>query len=353
MRCLLFIVLLALGLCFSPPEGRAFSFLPERGQTGVIATVNGRPIFLHSVESLHDMDGSADLLAHSPSVDLLQQQYGDALAALIVYALVDQELEKRGLLITDEAVRAEEAAIRADYPSGAFEAMLQENAIELEAWRELIRARLAVRLFQKTVLRPRFTVSPEEIQAEYAANGSLVAQPEKVHIAWVEDTEKKRLEGVRKAWLAEGTLPPEPTGHGSDMQTGSRVDFLKISPARLPETLRNDLSALKPNQATPVRQERGVSFFAALLARIPARTLDLVEAYPFMEALVVERKLPDAYAEWVTEALAHADIRVAPQLQPHNRPQQKRQPPTRGDSAMRQDDNPRPTKDAGQEKGQD
>lgn len=282
MRCLLFTVLLTFGMCLLPLEGRAFSFFSQEDQTGAVATVNGRPIFLHRVESLHDMDGSADLLAHTPSVELLQQQYGDALAVLIVYALVDQELETRGLLITDEAVRAEEDAVRADYPSGTFEAMLQENAIELEAWRDFVRARLAVQLFQKTVLRPRFTVSPEEIQAEYAANAALVEQPEKVHIAWVEDTDKKRLESVRNAWLADGTLPSETTN--PDTQAGSRVDFLKISPARLPEALRKDLSTLKPKQATPIRQERGVHFFAALLDRIPARKLDLVEAYPLMEA---------------------------------------------------------------------
>lgn len=352
MRCLLFTVLLACGMCLLPGEGGAF-FPSEEKQTGVVATVNGRPILLHSVESLYDMNGGADLLAHAPSVELLQRQYGDALAALIVYTLIDQELETRGLLITDEAVRAEEAAIRADYPSGAFEVMLQENAIELEAWRECVRARLAVRLFQKTVLRPRFTVSPEEIQAEYAANAALVEQPEKVHIAWVEDTDKKRLESVRNTWLADGTLPSETTRQGPDTQAGSRVDFLRISPTRLPETLRRDLSTLKPNQATPIRQERGVHFFAALLARVPARTLDLVEAYPLMEALVVERKLPDAYAEWVAEALTRADIRVAPQLQPHRRPQQKRRPQAREDSALPQSDTPRPAEDAGQEKGQD
>ena len=180
MRCFLFLFLFAGSMCCVPSEAPAFSFLTEREQTGVIATVNGRPITLHRLEALHDIDGDADLLAHAPSLELLQQQYGDALAALIVHELVAQELEKRKLSITDEAVRAEEAAIRADYPPGEFEVMLQENAIDLDAWRERVRARLAVQLFQKSVLRPRFSVSPEEIRAEYAAPAALTNHPKNV-----------------------------------------------------------------------------------------------------------------------------------------------------------------------------
>ena len=138
----------------------------------------------------------------------------------------------------------------------------------------------------------------------YAASAALTNQPEIVEIIWVEDTDKKRLEDARNAWLANKTIP---SGSASEK---SRAYLLRISPARLPETLRRDLTAIKPRQATPIRQESGVHFFAGLLARVPARTLDIVEAYPLMEALVVERKLPAAYVEWVTDALSRAEIRV-------------------------------------------
>lgn len=335
MRCFLFLFLFVGSLCCVPAETSAFSVLAEKEQTGVIATVNGRPITLHRLEALHDIDGDADLLAHTPSLELLQQQYGDALAALIVHELVAQELEKRNLSVSDETVRAEEAAIRADYPPGEFEVMLQENAIDLNAWRERVRARLAVQLFQKSVLRPRFSVSPEEIQAEYAANAALVKQPEKVEIIWVEDTDKKRLEDVRNAWLTDKTILSGITPEGS------RANVLRISPTRLPETLRRDLAAIKPQQATPIRQEGGVHFFAGLLARFPARTLDVVEAYPLMEALVVERKLPAAYAEWVTEALSRADVRVVSRLQPDALSgQTRRNAADRGEPMPRQSDKP-------------
>lgn len=349
MRCFLFLFLFlfAGSMCCVPSEAPAFSFLTEREQTGVIATVNGRPITLHRLEALHDIDGDADLLAHAPSLELLQQQYGDALAALIVHELVAQELEKRKLSITDEAVRAEEAAIRADYPPGEFEVMLQENAIDLDAWRERVRARLAVQLFQKSVLRPRFSVSPEEIRAEYAASAALTNQPEKVEIIWVEDTDKKRLEDARNAWLANKTIPS-----GSAPEK-SRAHLLRISPARLPETLRRDLTAIKPRQATPIRQESGVHFFAGLLARVPARTLDIVEAYPLMEALVVERKLPAAYVEWVTDALSRADIRVVSRLQPDALPGRTRRGAKSGGAPMPLQSDKPPAAEIDGKKGQD
>ena len=168
-----------------------------------------------------------------------------------------------------------------------------------------------------------------------------------MEIIWVEDTDKKRLEDARNAWLANKTIP---SGSASEK---SRAYLLRISPARLPETLRRDLTAIKPRQATPIRQESGVHFFAGLLARVPARTLDIVEAYPLMEALVVERKLPAAYVEWVTDALSRADIRVVSRLQPDALPGRTRRGAKSGGAPMPLQSDKPPAAEIDGKKGQD
>lgn len=303
MRCFLFA--LAFVLLISG-QGGAASF--ENKRAGVMATVNGRPITLHQVESLYDVNEGAALLARNPSVEFLQEQYGASLATLIVNALILDELEKRGFPITDEEAREAEELVRADYHPGDFETMLQESYIELDAWRGLLRQRLALSRFQEKVLRPRFSISREEIEARYKADKDIYTQPEKVDIIWFQDLDKASLEARRSAFLA-GNADQEDDG-------STERESVRIGISRLPAQLRKEIASLKPGQASPIIQEGGLWQFAVLRARIPARTLSIVEAYPQLEASLIESKFEPVYDAWLAEALVRADIHIVAELKP-------------------------------------
>lgn len=280
---------------------------------GVVATVNGQNITLRQVESLHDVSGEAPAMAENPSVELLQQQYGKNLVNLIVAALIQQELERRGIFITDEELKNAEQHIRADYnPPEEFENELQEEYLDIDTWRELMRRCLSVQRFQEQVLRPRFSITADEVKASFAENKTSFDIPAQIEIFWAEDEDKTRVEELREQWnelikKGNGSIPVTVTGF---------PPVLRISPQRLPPQLRKDLTAIKPGQPTPIRYDGEVHQFAVLLKHIPARKLTVVEAYPLVEQMLMEEKLEPAYASWLQQALAEAVIHVAPDLYP-------------------------------------
>lgn len=322
MRVFLFLFLV---LVLAPGNGwGGGSFFVSGESGGVIATVNGSPITLHLLEGLYDINEKGVLLASAPSVGLLQKQYVATLGTLIVHELIVQELGKRGLSVSDAQLEAEEALVRSNYPPGKFEEILGEAFLDLDIWRELVRQRLAVRLFREKVLRPRLTVSQQEIEAEYAASEDLINQPEKVKILWFEDVDRERLTSRRTSWINSKKAAGAPAvgaGKGEPSEADEQWNELEeevlcVSTDRLPAFLRKDLAALKPGEATPIRHESGMYAFAVLQGRLPRRRLGFAEVYPFLEASLVERKEAAVYDAWLAEALSHADIRVAARLKP-------------------------------------
>lgn len=301
MRSLL-LLFMAFFLMF-PDSSEAFDLFSKipfakKQQVDVIATVNGQPITLHQLEVLNDLEGN--FLAQNPSLELLQKQYGFALTTLIVHALVMQDLQKRGITITDDEVSVEEATIRADYPPEIFETMLQEEYLDLQTWREILRQRLALKIFREKVLRPRLSFSQEEMEAEYKARDDLVKQPEKVEFFWFQNTDKKILEEQRNAWINE--------------QNKADSELVRIPIARLSILFQKDLTALTPSKASPIRQEGETYHFFVLQQRLPAHTLSLLESWMLLEESLVEKKLDTAYSAWLDEVLPKSKITIASKL---------------------------------------
>ncbi|MEG1610131.1 MAG: SurA N-terminal domain-containing protein [Bilophila sp.] len=326
--CLFLLVLLVL---LVPLSVGATESLPP----GAVATVNGHVITLRQIEAFHDVGGGALVMAQSPSVELLQEQYGSSLFTLIVQALMQQELERRGLMITDEEVLAAEKEVQSDYTTQeVFEKELQEEYIDLSVWRELMRRRLVTQRFQQRVLRPRFTLSPQEVEAYYTQNKALFHTPEQIEILWIQDTDKETVAALRARWLKEqkqsGALDAkkELSAQGEPDTARDLADTpalaekmknserLRVNPARLPVQLRKDLGSVKQGQATPVRQEGGIYQFAVLCNTFPARKLSVAQALPIIEQVLVEARLEPVYAAWIEETLPQAVIRIAPGLKP-------------------------------------
>lgn len=304
---------------------------------GAVATVNGHVITLRQIEAFHDVSGEGLVMAQSPSVELLQEQYGSSLCTLIVQALMQQELKRRDLAVTDEEVLAVEAQVRADYATPElFEKELQGEYIELSVWRELTYQHLVAQRFQQRVLRPRFTIAPEEVEAYYRENKSLFLHPEQVELLWFQDADKTTVETLRVRWIKEQDkkTPDAGTKDAGTKEAGTKketereskpaaaastpIDWdsekVRVGPERLPAQLRKDLAVIKPGQATPVRQEGNMYQFAVLCRTLPARTLSAAEALPFIEQTLVEARLEPAYAAWIEETLPQAVIRIAPGL---------------------------------------
>ncbi|ABB38835.1 SurA domain-containing protein [Oleidesulfovibrio alaskensis G20] len=275
-------------------------------QQGVVATVNGSPVYLQELEARYDLDHLSWSGAMVPSVDQLRKDYGSALAGLIVQRLVEQDLEKSGLDVTDEEVLKAEEEVRADYPPGEFEKVLVEDYIDLATWRYMLRQHLQREKFRSEILRPAISLSFEEAEDYYKAHLSDFYLPERINFLYISGPDRGTVEKARDL-LTEGKDRAEVLGSFSQLS----VRELKMREDRIHGTWKQLLAKLEDGQASPVLNgEAGYEAFI-MLGLLPEKVLGPSQAYPIIERLLIEEKMQQVYAQWLEKRLESAEVKVS------------------------------------------
>jgi len=282
---------------------------PKQEEQGVVARVNGQPITLHQLQFKHDFD-QLGIAATNPSVAKLKSEYGQALSELVIRELLSQTLAAKGLAVTDEELAAAEASIRADYPEGAFEEVLVEEYIDINFWREELRARLSVEKFFAEVLRPGISIDYREAEQYYADHVQDFYMPQRVRFVRV---------GGPSRDVVENALEFYKGGESLDAMT---AEFDQISTReivmrqdRLTKDWADALGGLKPGESSPVLTARRGFEALVFSERIPAQTLDPSQAYPLIERELLDNKLMAAFSAWLDGQMAVAVITVTPLLE--------------------------------------
>ncbi len=278
---------------------------------GEVARINGRAVTLAQLEAMRDAVGAGAEGSLPQTTEQLRREYGFALAELLVCELVNQQLEKKKIPVTPEEIAAEETLIRGDYPGNSFETMLREEAIDLDLWRFLLKNRLAVQKLRRELLRPSISIKSEEVEAYYHQNNKEFARPAWVYYIVISGTDKASVESAR-ALLLSTADPSRVRRDFPDLQ----VLATRMSRDRLAPPLEEAIARLKPGQTTAVRAAAQDFRTMLLLDEGPEKRLTPTEAYPLIEAVLLERKLDEAYDQWADKQLARAKIRVARQFLP-------------------------------------
>ena len=277
--------------------------LPRAGE---VARINGRSITFAQLEAMRDTAFMPLEPDSSDAFEKLRSEYGYALAELLLLELVKQQLERKKQSVTAEELAAEEALIRADYPAGAFERKVAEDAVSLETWRFLLCNRLSLQKFQQTVLRQNISIGSEEVEEYYRGHMAEFIRP-----AWISFI---MLSGEKREAVEEA--------HGRLMETGDPVlvqkempavgvRFVRIGKNRLPPSVIAVLSQLQPGQFSAVSP--GDEGFRAVLflEEGPEHRLSPTEAYPVIEKTLLEARLQESMTDWAAKRLPKANIRVS------------------------------------------
>lgn len=273
----------------------------EKHPEGLVALVNGSPIFLNSLQAVQDTRTVSVGTNQRPSLETLKRQYGTALSVLIINTLVMQELERLELSVPDAEVQAGEAQVRADYSEADFEKILTEEYIDIHVWRELLRQQLSIAAFQNKVLRPQLMVTLEETEAYYTKHKAEFTVPARLTLVQVSGTNKELVDQARAlAPQLEGKELPDVT-----------VQRFTIRQQSVPQEWQKDVQALSPGKSTPVYNRDGFYQFVCLVGSHPARTLSLRDAYPLINDVLLEDKLDDSFSAWLEQAVKTAHIQVA------------------------------------------
>lgn len=281
----------------------------SQDEPGVVARVNGKAIPLGLLEFLYDLQHFDALSGTLPSVSALREAYGEILGQLIAQELVAQELAKRGQEITDEELAKAEAEIRADYPDDTFDQMLAEEFIDLKMWRTQLKYVCGIEKFQRLVLRPSIRLEAREVEEHYRAHLDSFRLPERVRVLVVRATERaqveKALAGFRQSRDVKALAAAFPS--------------LQIREVVVPRELLTPAWADALHGGDEGRQGVILSGRAGfegliLLERLAAKTLDIAEAYPQVEAALLETRLQQAFDAWLSKAVDASVILVSERL---------------------------------------
>lgn len=275
-------------------------------QEGVVATVNGKPIYLTQLEASYDLNNLSWSGGMVPAVDALREDYGNVLARLIVNELVNQALVRAGLSVTDEAVANAEAVIRADYPEGQFEKALVEEYIDITVWRTQLRQQLAMETLKTDVLRPRIKLTSQEAEAYYKDHVADFYLPPRIRFLHLSGRDREHVSKARDMWLA-GTPEEEILKSFDDIT----VRELKMRLNMMPVNWKSTFDKLKEGEASAVMNADNSFESLILLENLPEKVLGPSHAYPLVEKVLLEQKLQAAFDEWLSEELGKADIRIS------------------------------------------
>jgi hypothetical protein len=279
------------------------------GDIGVVAKVNGRPIRLEMLEFQYDLLHFDAFSGSLPTVGALREAYGRILGGIIALELVGQELEKRGQEVSDADLAEAEAQVRADYPDDAFEQMLADEFIDLAMWRKHLRYACGVEKFQRLVLRPQIHLDYREVEAYYREHAADFRLPERLRLMVVHgpsrETVDKALALYRQQKNAKAVAEAFPGIQAREVTVPKEL----LSPA-----WAEALHSAQPGGAGAVVSGRGVFEGLLLLERLAAQTLDVTQAYPQVEAALVEQRLQQAFEAWLAKAVDASVIQVSKRL---------------------------------------
>ena len=303
------VMLCLLALCLALAAGCQ----REVAEEGVVAKVNGRPIYLRQLEAKYDLMHLGWTGGVMPSVNRLKQDYGEMLSELIIQELVFQVLEEKHMPVTEEELDEAEQAIRADYPEGVFEQRLVEEYIDYEDWREQLRAHVALAKFMREILRPRIHLEYQEAEAYYKDHTDEFLLPARVHFLLFMGPSEDMVSQAGTLYRAVGD---------KDQVLGEfepvSIQDLNMRTDRLPEAWNNALADLSPGDASSPSATQGGYEALVLLERIPEHMLDPSQAYPLVERILMDQKLHEAFVEWLEQEVADSQILVSTHLLPGN-----------------------------------
>ncbi|GAB7022712.1 SurA N-terminal domain-containing protein [Salidesulfovibrio brasiliensis] len=281
----------------------------EDSEVGVVARVNGEPIMLDTLEYIHDMQSLANEGDGIPSVEVLRSEYRDILSGLIVSELVRQELVNLGLEVTEEELRQQEETIRADYPEGEFEMMLREQYVDLDHWRIQMKDQLATRKFMQQVLRPKIKIDYKEAEQYYKAHIADFVMPASMRLLVIRGPNQQIVEGAVAKFRDEKDIQGL-----SEAFTELEVRELVMNEKRLPAIWKASLRGLKVGQSSGVIKEKFGYEALVVLERTPEKVLSPTQVYPLVEEVLLERKMEQAFDEWLDQAVSGARIEISEHL---------------------------------------
>jgi len=139
-------------------------------QQGVVATVNGHPIFQTDVDKAYTNQLATNPQQQVPTPDQADSLKLNIIRTLITEAEVDQRAAKQGLTATDAEVEAKLAEMKAPYTEEQFQTKLKTANLTLDELKREVRRSLTQEKLLNKEINSRITVTDSDVRNYYDAH---------------------------------------------------------------------------------------------------------------------------------------------------------------------------------------
>jgi len=279
-------------------------------EPGVVARVNGKPIYLTQLEYKYDLshEGNGEFV---PSVAQVSEEYGQILGDLIVQELVSQELEQRNIPVSAKELKDAENEVRSDYPDDSFEQILIEEYIDINQWRSQLKYQLVMNKFYHDVLRPEIKIDYKVAENYYRTHLSDFYMPAGFRFVMVKGLSKDLvLKGVKL--YREGLSPAEISAKLREVS----VREIWIRSGQIPAGWKALVDPLEVGEATSVITQKNEFLCLILKESKKATLLTPLQAYPAVEKVLLEKMLEEKFEAWLKDKIATSEIKISKELLP-------------------------------------
>ncbi len=299
-------------MCFLCVACVAWGCSHQDEEAGVVATVNGDPIYYDELKFTFDLANYGRTHEISSNSEAFRKEFGAALSDLIVVELIEQELEKKDLAVTDAEFDNASDHIFAGYGSKDRNVILHEENIDREMWERSLRRDLAFEKFLQAVIDPTLTVEVSEAAQYYKDHPEVFQQPRRIRFYFFQGPSENLLMEAAQLTLqaksGDSSLP-------KSMEHIHREELF-LSLDRIPkewiEPIEQSRTLHKP---IVFKTDMGVQGFV-FIDDTPEQTLDAAKAFPVSEHAVLETKRKLAFSKWLAGVVQAADIAVSRHLLP-------------------------------------
>lgn len=277
---------------------------PSSDPKGLIASVNGEPIYLRTLQTLQDMQTYGLGAKQRISVPALKKEYGLTLSTLITNILVMQELKKIQLEITNDDFEKALLKISSAYPDGEFEKIFSDENIDVNIWNDLLLQQLSVEKFQNEVIHSLIVIPEEEIVTYYENNNKYFYLPERFTLTQYISTDEKLLTKVFDA------INKTHNALNADVE----MFTFTIRRNSIPEEWVKDIIALKVGENTPIIYRDKYFQFFTLVEITPAKNLTLLEILPIIHKKLSAEKIENNFKLWLEDTIKKSDIKISKHL---------------------------------------
>lgn len=273
-------------------------------QEGVLATVNGQPITAQRVQLYVDMRHP---LGPESSFDDMRKAHAEALGSLVVTRLMEQSLQAADLLPDTTTLDTNSKKMLEEYPPQELGAVFSEIALTETEWLAFMRDTQIAAIFEREVLQKRMRINLPAVRDIYASGKEAFAMPDTFRLCSVRSADKAEVESFC-ARLGKENAPTDVGATAPACVTVHRKE--------LPDALQTLAKKNRTNTCTRVEQVDDFWQTAWLARADKGGLMPLPEAYAMIETMLRESEKYTAFAAWLEEAVARADIRLAPEIAP-------------------------------------